>query len=118
MPTSALGLLALLTATQLNYVNALTFDCNQVVIGDNKFDLSKLGGPHSVFWTQRTPTAVKNTTFTIDICKPLYKSGDKPKTAECPNGSRGELLNMQHKAEQELINLLPHSMRAGTLLPS
>jgi hypothetical protein len=83
------SLALLLLGLHPSAVNSVTFDCKQVVIGDVKLDLSPLTGPHSVSMLQRTPTAIKNTTFTIDICKPLYKSGDKPKSAECPNGSRG-----------------------------
>jgi hypothetical protein len=84
------SLALLLLGLHPSAVNSVTFDCKQVVIGDVKLDLSPLTGPHSVSMLQRTPTAIKNTTFTIDICKPLYKSGDKPKSAECPNGSRGK----------------------------
>jgi len=85
------SLALLLLGLHPSAVNSVTFDCKQVVIGDVKLDLSPLTGPHSVSMLQRTPTAIKNTTFTIDICKPLYKSGDKPKSAECPNGSRGKM---------------------------
>ena len=94
-PLTSSGKLAslafLLLGLHPSVVNSVTFDCKQVVIGDVKLDLSPLTGPHSVSMLQRTPTAIKNTTFTLDICKPLYKSGDKPKSAECPNGSRGKM---------------------------
>lgn len=72
----------------LQTTTALTFDCSQVVIGDFKFDLSPLGGPHSVISLEQTPVSILNTTFTLDICKPLLKTGDK--YTDPPTGSRGE----------------------------
>jgi len=98
-------------------VNSVTFDCKQVVIGDVKLDLSPLTGPHSVSMLQRTPTAIKNTTFTLDICKPLYKSGDKPKSAECPNGSRGKWDDFSSKYKITRL-MTSYSLRARAILPS
>jgi hypothetical protein len=79
---TAIGLLFLTTS------NAVSFDCGQVVVGDLKLDLLPLAGPHSVFMLQQTPTGIKNTTFTLDICRPLVKSSDS-KVKGCDNGARG-----------------------------
>jgi hypothetical protein len=60
-------------------------------VDDHSFDLSKLGGPHSVvtsYWDSSVD-AHTNTTYTVDICHHLKKSGDAKKTEECPNGTRG-----------------------------
>jgi len=90
-PTSSslsASLLPLLVSLLSTPTTALTFDCSQVVIGDFKFDLSPLGGPHSVIKLDKTPVSILNTTFTLDICKPLAKTGDKFK--DPPTGSRGK----------------------------
>ncbi|KND94241.1 Autophagy-like protein 27 [Tolypocladium ophioglossoides CBS 100239] len=64
--------------------------CENIRIDDHSFDLSKLGGPHSVVTSryESIPDAHHNTTYTLDICKPLKKSGKGKKTEECPNGTR------------------------------
>lgn len=68
-------------------------DCNKIVVDDHKFNLEKLGGPHSVVTTQWNAIAEThiNTTYTLDICNTLKKSGDAPKSEQCPMGTRGEL---------------------------
>ena len=67
--------------------------CSQVVTGDYKFEFSKLGGPHSVVTTQfeSIPETHTNTTYTLDPCDTLKKSGKEKKTEECPNGTRGKV---------------------------
>lgn len=64
-------------------------DCSKIRADKYNFDLSKLGGPHSVVTSRWDPDAQvnHNTTFTVDICKPLKKDGKK----KCPNGTRGKL---------------------------
>ncbi|KAH7133355.1 autophagy-related protein 27 [Dactylonectria estremocensis] len=66
-----------------------TLTCENIRVDGHSFDLSKLGGPHSVVTSrlQSSPPAHFNTTYTLDICKPLKMSG-KPKGEECPNGTR------------------------------
>lgn len=65
-------------------------NCENIRIDDHSFDLSKLGGPHSVVTSRydSLPDVHHNTTYTLDICKPLKKSGKGKKTEECPNGTR------------------------------
>lgn len=65
--------------------------CENVLIDGHSFDLSKLGGPHSVVTSQWEGLAEShlNTTYTVDICAPLKKSGKSKKTEQCPNGTRG-----------------------------
>jgi hypothetical protein len=69
---------------------AETLDCGKIRADGHTFDLSKLGGPHSVVTTRFKPSPPEhyNTTYTLDICKPLKKKGGK-KDEECPNGTRG-----------------------------
>ncbi|PHH79622.1 hypothetical protein CDD80_4227 [Ophiocordyceps camponoti-rufipedis] len=64
--------------------------CENVRVDGHSFDLSQLGGPHSVVTSryESIPDAHHNTTYTLDICKPLKKSGTVKKTEECPNGTR------------------------------
>ncbi|KAI2602317.1 autophagy-related protein 27 [Hypoxylon sp. NC1633] len=63
------------------------FRCNQIVADKQRFDLNKLGGPHSVITSQIIDGDPHNTTYTVDICRPLKKDGAK-KQEQCPNGAR------------------------------
>jgi autophagy-related protein 27 len=66
--------------------------CENIRIDGHSFDLSELGGPHSVVtsrWESLAETHI-NTTYTVDICRPLKKSGESKKGEQCPNGTRGE----------------------------
>lgn len=66
----------------VSLTSALTPGCEHIRVGGKKFNLSKLGGPHSVFTHDEAhPPAVHNTTWTLDICKPLVKDS---KVASCP----------------------------------
>lgn len=65
--------------------------CEKIVLEGHKFDLGKLGGPHSVVtsrWEDLAQTHF-NTTYTVDICQPLKKSGKSAKGEECPNSTWG-----------------------------
>ncbi|KAI0885071.1 autophagy-related protein 27 [Annulohypoxylon maeteangense] len=64
------------------------FRCNQIVADKQKFDLSALGGPHSVVTSHIIGDAAHNTTYTVDICRPLKKKGDVKKDEQCPNGAQ------------------------------
>ncbi|KAI2462888.1 autophagy-related protein 27 [Annulohypoxylon bovei var. microspora] len=64
------------------------FRCNQIVADKQPFDLSALGGPHSVVTSHIISESPHNTTYTVDICRPLKKKGDVKKEEQCPNGAR------------------------------
>ncbi|PHH65793.1 hypothetical protein CDD81_1520 [Ophiocordyceps australis] len=83
---SALALSLLLTRN----LGAAMLRCDNVRVDGHSFDLSKLGGPHSVVTTryESLPNVHHNVTYTLDICKPLKKSGKAKKSEECPNGTR------------------------------
>lgn len=66
-------------------------DCTHVRADKIGFDLSKLGGPRSVVNSVANPASSRNTTYTIDICKPLKKVKNIDKDIQCPNGSRSML---------------------------
>ncbi|KAG6034017.1 hypothetical protein E4U41_006712, partial [Claviceps citrina] len=64
--------------------------CENLLIDGYKFNLEKLKGPHSVVtskYDSMTHT-YHNTTYTLDICGPLKKSGKSKSKEECPNGTR------------------------------
>lgn len=79
-------LLTLLLAAPLPAAAMLR--CDHVQAGGKKFDFSKLGGPHSVVTSQHKPPIYLNTTYTVDLCRPLKKAKDAPKRETCPNGTR------------------------------
>jgi autophagy-related protein 27 len=66
-------------------------DCSRIVIEGAFFDLSKLGGPHTVTEGNQTAHTWKNTTYTLDICQNLDKSRDIDNDKQCPGKTRGEL---------------------------
>ncbi|KAF2161034.1 hypothetical protein M409DRAFT_70100 [Zasmidium cellare ATCC 36951] len=86
MPSfSQLSALLLLPAA----ISAVTFDCKHIRAGGKDFNFEKLGGPKEVNYQRLTSPSITNTTFTIDVCKPLTKSKGKDKAKEeCPTGTR------------------------------
>ncbi|KAL8759326.1 MAG: hypothetical protein Q9199_000857 [Rusavskia elegans] len=67
----------------------MSFDCSSIRDDKQSFDISALGNPISVMTSEDhspSPT-MTNTTFTIDICKPLKKAKGIPKEEDCPNGT-------------------------------
>lgn len=69
----------------------LTLDCKDARDDGVSWDLGELGGPISVMTSEDLlpGTTMKNTTFSVDICKPLQKAKGIPKQEDCPNGTRG-----------------------------
>ncbi|KAL8725183.1 MAG: hypothetical protein Q9166_007513 [cf. Caloplaca sp. 2 TL-2023] len=68
----------------------MSLDCSNIRDDKTSFDISPLGNPISVMTSEDhspSPT-MTNTTFTIDVCKPLKKAKGIPKEEDCPNGSR------------------------------
>lgn len=67
-----------------------TIDCGRIQTEGVQFDLSKLSGPHAVMHSIEQPPVTKNTTFTIDICRPLERPKSTHEDNEfCPGGTRG-----------------------------
>lgn len=89
-PRSSALLLSLLLAAPVHASTMLS--CNKILVDGHNFDLSPLGGPHSVVTSrfESSTGAHSNTTYTVDICQPLKKSGKAKSKEECPNGTRGE----------------------------
>lgn len=86
---------ALLLSFLLAPLNAAAMlSCNKIRVDEHNFDLSPLGGPHSVVTSrfEASTNAHYNTTWTVDICQPLKKSGKAKTKDECPNGTRGMTL--------------------------
>ena len=88
----------------------MSFDCSNIRDNKQSFDISPLETPISVMTTEDhspSPT-MTNTTFTIDICKPLKKAKGIPKEEDCPNGT----MRMSNS------NLLPRPHSKTTLAPN
>lgn len=86
-----LPFLSLLLATRAVAAAASNSWCDRVIVDGRQYNLAKLGGPHSVVVSNPTGATLHNTTYTLDICKPLVKSGDAPKEEKCPDGTRSKL---------------------------
>lgn len=76
-------------------MSAVNLECNHVRVDGKKFDLSPLGGPHSILVQDTEPHPAKyNTTWTIDVCQALKKPKSIKGTPDedwCPNYTRGKL---------------------------
>lgn len=88
LPTSPADI-ALLSIVFFRFVGA-AHDCSLVVVDRQPFDLSKLGGPQSALDSEQHGVTFTNTTYTIDICRPLGRVSDIPKDEQCPGGTRGK----------------------------
>ncbi|KAI9737599.1 MAG: hypothetical protein M1818_005603 [Claussenomyces sp. TS43310] len=62
-------------------------DCSRIVTEGKTFDLVALEGMHSVMTSHEQPPAYINTTYSIDICRPLKKPA-KESHNWCPGGTR------------------------------
>ncbi|KAI2610776.1 autophagy-related protein 27 [Hypoxylon fragiforme] len=80
-------------------------NCKAIVADKQRFDLSKLGGPHSVVTSHISDGISYNTTYTVDICRPLKKKGDVNKKEQCPNGSRVCAIERRNDAFDKAIPL-------------
>jgi hypothetical protein len=67
-------------------------DCSKVVVDRILFDLSELGGARSVVHRVDEGPSFTNTTYTIDICKPLGKAKNVKGDDQCPHGTRSRSL--------------------------
>ncbi|EKD19532.1 autophagy protein Atg27 [Drepanopeziza brunnea f. sp. 'multigermtubi' MB_m1] len=83
------------------------FDCTKIVIDKtHQWDLSTLGGPRSVMHSEDRGASWKNTTYTIDICKPLKRAGKDA----CPGNTR--VCGIEHD-----INKDTNSSIIGEVIP-
>lgn len=96
----------------VSLVAGQSFDCKTILADGQAFDISPLEGPHSVVHLHRTPTALKNTTFTIDLCKPLDRAKSTDKNKECPSSTRGMKSALFISAET-----YSNSLRLRAILP-
>ncbi|KFY26408.1 hypothetical protein V493_04109 [Pseudogymnoascus sp. VKM F-4281 (FW-2241)] len=71
------------------YAAALgTIDCSKILADKHNFDLSALDGPHSVMHSVEQPPSFLNTTYTINICRPLVPDSNVKKEERCPGPTR------------------------------
>ncbi|PGH12029.1 hypothetical protein AJ79_04538 [Helicocarpus griseus UAMH5409] len=92
---SSLPLFILLPALS----SAINLDCNRIVVDGKAWTLSSLAGPHSVYNVVDHPPTSINTTYTLDICKPL-------KHTECPSGTM--ICGVQRSSgEDKILGAIP-----------
>ncbi|KAK3314769.1 autophagy-related protein 27 [Apodospora peruviana] len=90
--------------------------CEKLLIEGHSFDLSKLGGPHTVVTEEFQPPEHINTTYTLDICAPLKRKGSVPKGDECPNGTRVCAIKHGWRNDPKESSILSVVSIAGDLL--
>ena len=67
---------------------AVTLDCSDIRDDNQSWNLKPLGGPHAVKSVDSHPPVEVETTFTIDICRPLKVPKKEIEEEYCPNGTR------------------------------
>lgn len=80
-------------------------DCEKLRVDGHTFNLKPLGGPHSVVTSrwEPIPETHLNTTYTVDICQPLKKSGKGKKNEECPNGTQACAITRMLKDDTDSV---------------
>ena len=68
---------------------AISLDCSDARDDGVSFNFKPLDGPHSFYRIKEHPNGIINTTFTIDICRPLERQKGVPKGEDCPGHTRG-----------------------------
>ena len=81
----------LLLPILFHYATSISFDCGKAVVDDIEFNFGDLGGYHQVSWIREHLETIQNTTFKIDICKPL-RLDDKDEKKSCGHGTQSEHL--------------------------
>lgn len=68
--------------------SAISIDCDHIRVDGKKYDFSSISGPHSVMVSDtKHPPAISNTTYTVDLCRPLRKIKGIPNQDQCENGA-------------------------------
>ncbi|OBT42873.1 hypothetical protein VE00_07544 [Pseudogymnoascus sp. WSF 3629] len=101
-----------------------TIDCSKMLADKHNFDLSALDGPHSVMHSVEQPPSFLNTTYTVNICRPLVPDGDVKKEERCPGPTRVcaiERLINPHEKTTTISRVIPiagdlQNFPGGTLL--
>jgi hypothetical protein len=66
------------------------YDCHLILQEGIKFDISELGGARSAVHNEILDLSTTNTTYTINVCRPLGKVKGNKAEEQCPNGSRSK----------------------------
>jgi hypothetical protein len=68
-------------------ISAMSYQCDNIIVQKQHFNLQALGGPKDVHWLQQKPPSISNTTFTIDLCNKLKVVKEHPEL-QCPSGTQ------------------------------
>jgi hypothetical protein len=83
---------AILTTLLLPFLTAaINLDCTDIRADGTRWKLDALGGPKSVLHSVDDGASWENTTYTIDLCKPLKRDDKVPAIEKCPGGTRCKL---------------------------
>jgi hypothetical protein len=72
--------------------SAMNLDCERILTDKTHWDLSKLGGPKSTLYSVDEEASWRNTTYTIDLCRPLKRVDKVDDAYQCPSGTRGKFI--------------------------
>lgn len=86
-PSSVLLLAAALLPS---LISATGFDCGHVNADGYKYDLSDLGGVHSLYHVEESDEYITNTTYVLNICN-ILKGASMRRGLKCGTSKNGTL---------------------------
>lgn len=89
-PTSLLLTIPLLSGV----TTAISFDCNDIVVDGYKYDLSPLGGVHTISHAEEQTDYLINTTYVLNICNRLGKAATR---GDLKCGQYKRICGFEHK---------------------
>lgn len=66
------------------------FDCHNIIVDSYKYDLSTLGGVHTLYHVEETEDYVVNTTYVLNICN-ILKGAAHRGHLKCPTSKNSTL---------------------------
>lgn len=91
------GAAFLLSALLPSLASAITFDCEHINVKGNKYDFKPLGGIHQIAHAtsgNETGSYVTNTTYLLDICKPLGKAASSRPEGKCESSKNSASISL------------------------
>lgn len=84
---------------------AMPFDCDGATTNGHNFVASSLEGNWQVHYREDRGASIHNTTYTINLCKPLQHDDDKSQDQQCHIGARVCAQKYVYNKESEVLTL-------------
>ncbi|KAF8873137.1 autophagy-related protein 27 [Mucidula mucida] len=108
IPSAALLLSFLVLHAPYTIADEAAFDC-LITTESLKFDLTSLGGEHTVSRTRSTPPSTMEDSVRFDLCSELSSKGGVSQQDQCPEGTRACLTKFNKKDDEKdrIISVIP-----------